>query len=342
MITISTGTIVRTLLFLVLLYVLVQLSGLVLIVLTSVVLASAVEPAARRLMKHRIPRVPAVLTVYLGVLMLVAGLFYLVVPFVVKESVGIIDVLPGYVETIQHTGNLSAGDTNNLTQQISQAVPLKQLIDTVTAGIKSLSGGFWDLVGKIFGGVFSFILIIVISFYLAIEERGIESFLKVITPVEYHEYMVDLWRRSQHKIGRWMQGQIVLGLIVGIMVYLLLSLIGVRYAFTLAAFAAVLEIIPIFGPIISAVPGVLLGFAQGGPGLALLLVGAYVLIQQFESHLIYPLVVKKVVGVPPVLVIIALLAGGEIAGFLGVILAVPLAAAMMEFVTDIQKRKKLT
>lgn len=342
MVTISTGTIIRVLLFLILFYVLGQLSNLVLIVLTSVVLASAVEPAARRLMKYHVPRVPAVLTVYLGVLMVVVGLFYLVVPFVIKESVGIIDSLPGYVETIQHTGNLSTGDTNSLTQQISQAVPLKQLLDTAATGIRSLSGGFWELVGKIFGGVFSFILIIVISFYLAIEERGIESFLKVITPVEYHDYMVDLWRRSQHKIGRWMQGQVILGLIVGVMVYLLLSLIGVRYAFTLAVFAAVLEIVPIFGPIISAIPGVLLGFAQGGPGLALLLVGAYVLIQQFESHLIYPLVVKKIVGVPPVLVIIALLVGGEIAGFLGVLLAVPLAAALMEFVTDIQKRKKLT
>ena len=275
------------------------------------------------------------------VLVSIVGLFYLVVPFVVSESAGILEALPNYVQSIQDTGRLSAGNATDLSREISQALPLKEFIDSAKDALAGLSGGFWELVGAVFGGIFSFILIIVLSFYFAIEERGIESFIKVVTPVEHHNYAVDLWRRSQKKIGLWMQGQLILGLIVGVLVYLLLALIGVEYAFTLAVIAGALEIIPIFGPIIAAVPAVLIAFVQGGSGLALLVGAAYVLIQQFENHLIYPLVVKKVVGVPPILVIIALLVGGKLAGFLGILLAVPFAAALMELTADIQKKKSL-
>lgn len=340
-ITVTTGAIIRVLLFIVLLEVLYLLSDLVLIILTSVVIASAIEPATRRLARYHIARVPAVLMVYLAFLLSIIGLFYLVVPFVLSQSSGLLSTLPTYVESIQNTGQLSPGDAANLSHKISQALPLKEMIDSAKAAVDGISGGFWDIVGNIFGGIFSFILIIVLSFYLAIEERGIESFIRVITPVEHHEYAVGLWKRSQKKIGQWMQGQLVLGLIVGVLVFLLLSIIGLKYAFLLAVLVAILEIVPIFGPIIAAVPAVLLAFVQGGPSLGVLVAGAYVLIQQFENHLIYPLVVKKVIGVPPVLVIMALLVGGKLAGFLGVLIAVPTAAALMEFISDIQKKKNM-
>lgn len=340
-INLSTGAIIRVLLFIVLLEVLYLLSDLVLIILTSVVVASAIDPAAKRLVKHGIPRIPSVLTIYLMVLVVIIGLFYLVVPFVVNESAGILNALPNYVESIQNAGRLSPTDATQFSNELSQAIPLREFIQSAQEALAGLSGGFWQLVGAIFGGVFGFILIIVLSFYFAIEERGIEAFIKVITPVNHHEYAIDLWRRSQKKIGLWMQGQLILALIVGVLVYLLLALIGVKYAFTLAVLAGVLEIVPIFGPIIAAIPAVLIGFVQGGGGLALLVGSAYVLIQQFENHLIYPLVVKKVVGVPPVLVIVALLVGGKLAGFLGILLAVPLAAALMELTSDIQKKKSI-
>ena len=147
-----------------------------------------------------------------------------------------------------------------------------------------------------------------------------------------------------------MQGQLVLGLIVGVLVYLGLALMQVPYALTLALIAAMFEIIPIFGPILASVPAVLLGYGHGicligliEPGVTAGIVVAlfYVIIQQFENHLIYPLVVRKVIGVPPLLVIIAMVVGAQAAGFLGIILAVPMATVLMEFTNDIQKEKSL-
>jgi predicted PurR-regulated permease PerM len=153
-------------------------------------------------------------------------------------------------------------------------------------------------------------------------------------------YVLNLWKRSQDKIGKWMQGQIVLALIVGVLLYLGLTILGVPYALLLAVIAAFFELIPIFGQIIAAVPAVLIAFGHGGVTEALLVVGLYLVVQQFESHLIYPIVVKKVVGIPPLIVIIALLVGYKLLGFLGVLISVPIAGAVQELVSDIGESKK--
>lgn len=188
-----------------------------------------------------------------------------------------------------------------------------------------------------FGGFLSFVLIIVLSFYLAVQDHGIANFLSVITPIKNRPYILDLWKRSEEKIGLWMQGQLLLVVIVAVLVYLGLTLVGVKHALPLAVLAGLFEIIPVFGPILASIPALALSFIDGGTSTALLVGGLYFIIQQFENQLIYPLVVKKVVGLPPVVVIIALVAGGQLAGFLGIILSVPLAAIGMEILNDYQK-----
>jgi len=201
-------------------------------------------------------------------------------------------------------------------------------------------GNAFTAASAIFGGVFSFILIIVFSFYFAVIETGVEGFLRVIAPYEHQAYVLGLWRRTRHKIGLWMQGQLLLAFIMGILVYLGLTILGVQHALILAVIAATFEIIPVFGPTLSAVPAVLIAFVDGGPSLGVLTIALYVIAQQFENHLIYPLVVTRVVGVPPLLVILALIVGWELAGFLGILLSVPAAAMIQELVSDMEARRK--
>src|SRR6185437_11991013 len=152
-------------------------------------------------------------------------------------------------------------------------------------------------------------------------------------------YVLNLWKRSQFKIGRWMQGQLVLALIVGIMLFLGLTILGIPYALLLSVIAGVFELIPVFGQILAAIPAVAIAYVDVGPTAALLVVGLYLVVQQFEAHLIYPIVVKKVVGIPPLLVILSLLVGFRLVGFLGVLLSVPIAGAIQEFVSDIDRAK---
>ncbi len=182
-------------------------------------------------------------------------------------------------------------------------------------------------------------LIVILSFYLAVQEDGVGKFLKAIVPWKQEKYILGLWERSKTKIGLWMQGQLLLAAIIFVLVYLGLLLLGIENALLLAVLAGVLEIIPIFGPIIAGIPAVLIGFTQGGTSVALMVAGLFLIIQQFENQLIYPLVVKKVVGVPPMISILAILIGGELAGFLGVLISVPLATVIIELIDDLEERK---
>ncbi|HWU24433.1 MAG TPA: AI-2E family transporter, partial [Candidatus Paceibacterota bacterium] len=188
--------------------------------------------------------------------------------------------------------------------------------------------------------IFSFALVIVLSFYFAMQETGVEDFLRVVTPQSKEEYVINLWLRAKKKIGLWMQGQVLSSLIGGVFAYLILLLWGIPYAFLLAIFTAMLMLIPIFGSILSAIPPIILAYSTGGISLAVIIAAFYLVINQFESHIVHPLVVNKVVGIPPLLVILALIVGGELAGFLGVLLAIPLAAALREFLNDYDKGKR--
>ena len=178
------------------------------------------------------------------------------------------------------------------------------------------------------------------SFHFAIQETGIDDFIRIISPVRHQKYAINLWRRSQVKIGLWMQGQLLLSLIVAVLTYLWLTILGVPYALLLAIFAAIAELVPVFGSIAAAIPAIAVAGSSGGLILALLAGGGYLVINQIQGNLIYPLVVKRIVGVPPLLVILALIAGAQLAGFLGVLLSVPIAAALQEFISDIEKRKQ--
>jgi len=139
-------------------------------------------------------------------------------------------------------------------------------------------------------------------------------------------------------MGRWFQGQLLLGVIVGVLVYLGLWILNVRFALLLAIIAGVLELVPYIGPVLAAIPGVILALFQGPFLLAVWVLLLYIVVQQLENYLIVPLVMKKAVGLNPVVVIIALLIGGKLAGVIGILLAVPAAAVLAEFFRDIKRK----
>jgi len=335
---ITPGSIVTAILLLLLVALLYFLRDLVLIVITAVVIASAIEPATKWFVKYRIPRVVAVLIVYLTFFALLLAFFYFFLPSILVETLNFLAILPSYMQSIDALNPFQ--DSVFLgTQGIAEQISFSKAFESLQGVFSNVSKSFVETINFVFGGVLSFVLIIVFSFYFAVQETGIDDFLRVVTPARHQKYVVNLWRRSQVKIGLWMQGQLMLAVIVGMLVYLGLTILGVKHALLLALIAAIFELIPVFGPILAAIPAIAVGFVDGGVTVGLLVIGLYIIIQQFENHLIYPLVVTKVVGVPPLLVILALLVGAKLAGFLGIILSVPFAAVLQELVSDIQKEK---
>ncbi len=321
-----------------LLWLLFFLKDLVLIVLTAIVLASAVEPGVHWFVKKRLPRAVAVLSVYALIVVVFLSVIYLLFPPLFEEAQGFIVNLPQFLSSLR-VESIFGGSTVSALQPFIPHSFSAALLTQLQNLIVPTGEGALHVVYGIFGGIVSFVLIIVLSIYFAFQETGVDDFLKLVVPVKHQHYTLNLWKRSRHKIGLWMQGQLILSLIIGVLGYLWLSILQVPYAFLIAIFAACIEIIPMFGSLVSGTLAVIIGATTGGTQLALLVAGGFIIINLLQSNLIYPLVVKQVVGVPPLMVILAMIAGGQLAGFFGILLAVPLAAALQEFITDVQKSK---
>lgn len=355
-ITISSGTIFKAIIIILSVVLLFYVKDLVLVVLTSIVLASSVEPLTRWLKKFRVSRVPAVIIIYLSLGLMASGILYFFIPPFVQDTAGFLKSVPKYIDTISLWNPLNTQEvatskatavavSEGLTQGVrvvrdfSETFSIKEVFEELANTFANVSEGVLKVLSIVFGGILGFILIIVLSFYFAVQEDGIGNFLRVIIPNKYEGYAVDLWKRTEIKIGYWLQGQLLLGVLVGVLVYLSLVVLGIQHALFLAVLAAMFEIIPLFGPILSAIPGIAMAYADGGMPKAIIVLCCYTLIQQFENHLFYPLVVKKIIGVPPILVILSLIVGGKLAGFLGLLLSVPVAAIFVEVFNDLQKNK---
>ncbi|KKW44145.1 hypothetical protein A3C94_03165 [Candidatus Kaiserbacteria bacterium RIFCSPHIGHO2_02_FULL_55_17] len=340
-ISITSGTIFTALLIGAGVYVFWLLRDLALLVLTAIVIASAIEPGIAFLIRRRVPRFVAALLMYVFVFGALFSILYFFFPPIIADAAKFISVMPQYLDTINiATSFPGIADASSLVSGGNGVQSFVQTLLSLQYIFAASSGGVVQLIVTFFGGVFSLVLVVVLSFYFALQDTGVDDFLRMVMPVAYEEYSVDLWKRAQKKIGLWMQGQILLSVIVGILVYLGLLIIGVPYALLLAVFTALVEIIPIFGSLLSGVVAVMVGYSDGGVAIAAIVAGLYIVVNQFESNLIYPLIVKKIVGIPPLLVIVALIAGYTLAGFLGVLLSVPVAAVLLEFLNDFDKRKR--
>jgi len=347
-ITIESGTLFRVLIFAFGAYLAFELRALIVLVLAAVVLASVIEPGTRWFMRRRLPRPTAVVLMYLLVLGLVISFFTFILPPLFTETVTALNGLPKSVKTaelISAKGSLSS--IRSFFPDLPSSISLGDVTGLIVNAISNFSGGVFDTVSGFVGGVVGLVLIIVVSFYLAVREDGVGEFLDIIVPIKYEKHVKDLWRRTQNKIGRWMQGQLVLALIVGFLTYAGLALLGmvftdIRHPLLLAFVAAAFELIPVVGLVLAAVPAFLFATLDGGLGLGLIVIALYLIVQQIESHVIYPLVVRKIIGVPPLLVILALVAGAQLAGIIGALLAVPVAVAIVEILADVERRKRVS
>jgi len=333
---INTGTIIRAVLVILFFAFLYMLKDVFMIFLFALIIASAIGPFANWLEGKRFPRLLGVLLLFLTVLGLMAFLLSLVIPFISQEVSQLLAVLP---ETLSKLSSSLEKAQAGAPQYLDFVSEIQNILETFSTYLQQSAQSVVGLVISIFGGVASFIAILIISFYLSVTKNGIESFLDSVVPDKYEDYAVNLWKRAEIKVGRWLQGQMLLGLIMGLIVYVGLSLIGVKYALILGLIAAILEIVPVVGPVLAAIPAVFLAFMQT-PAMGLWVTLFYVAAQQLENYLLVPLVLGKTVGVNPVVVIIALLVGYQLAGIPGMILSVPVATVIVEMLDDFAKHKE--
>lgn len=333
MVEISTRTILKVLLFGGLIFLLYFLRDIVVILLMSIVVASFVESGVKKLRRFHLNRVLSGILIYTLGLVFFAVILYVVVPVFVEQTSQFIAFISQYIPSSEFLNNFQASAV-----QISSHHSVPEIVAQVSKFFENFGGGLFTTATSVLWSLTKIVLIIVISFYLSIQERGVENFLKLITPPEHENYIVDLWQRTERKIGLWFQGQLLLGAIVGVLIYAGLLALDVQYALLIALAAAFLELIP-FGMILAVVPALYFAFLSGGITLAATTAVLYFVVQQLEAHILTPLVVHKVVGVSPLVVILSLLVGAKLGGIYGIILSIPVAVCLLEFISDVERKK---
>ena len=340
-ISISTGTIIKFFLVALSFYLVWFLRDLLLVILTAIILASFVESAMPYFKKFGINRILGVVIIYASSILVLALLFYLFAPLLITEVYNFSVFLSSYIPDstlINYFKNDAFSGAKDIVTNLSHSLSLTSLLQTSEAFVTNLSGGFFQVLSVAFGSIFNVVMIFLISFYLSIQEKGIENFLRIVLPIQYEEYAVDLWERSRKKIALWMKGQLLLAVLMAILTYLMLSIMGVQYALLLSLIAGVTEFVP-YGILIALIPAVSFSFMSAGFATAIMVAGAYTILHQFEVFLFSPLIINSVVGLSPLVVIIAALVGLELGGFWGLVLAIPVAVFFMELMGDIEKKK---
>ncbi len=305
------------------------------VLFVSLILASAFDPFVNAMAKWKIPRVFGITIIYIVMLAVASGILLLLVPPVTSQLQQLSTTLPQYWQNI--TQEITALQGIN---QINLPAALEDSLEQLGATVTQDSGGVFATVANIFGGIAAFVLTLVITFYLLIEQQAVKRTMRFIAPDRYHPYLLKLFSKIRDKIGMWLRGQIMLSLIIGAAVFIGLEIFGIfvptfaQYALALALFAFLMEFIPYLGPILSAVPAVFIGFTQSLTWV-LIVIAFYVIIQWLENNLIVPQVMRKAVGLNPIIVIIALLIGARIGGVAGMILAIPVTTALSVVIEDV-------
>ncbi|MBP6857975.1 MAG: AI-2E family transporter [Candidatus Pacebacteria bacterium] len=341
LIRVSTDTFIRAALIGLAIYGFFLIRDIVLLILGAIVIASFVESGVRALRRFKINRLLAVPIIYTVVIVIIFAVFYAFVPIIFRELSGVISLISTYLPSSSNIDTQSIEGATDFVNNISKNTSIPDLLSNVKSIASSFSQGATSIIGSTFGGVVNLILVIVMSFYLSIQEKGIQTFLRIITPAKHEQYVIGLWVRTQRKIGLWFQGQLVLGAAMAALTFVGLSLMGVQYAFLIAILTGIAELIP-FGVIFAAIPAVLFAVIGGGVLLGFKVLIFYIIIQQLENYVLGPAIVKRVVGIPPLIVLVAFLIGINLAGFWGALLAIPVAVFVLEYLGDVEKSKYVT
>ncbi len=323
---VSTLTIIKIIGVLLGLYVLYLVRDIILLLIISFILSSALTPLVDWLYsKFRFPRGLTVILVYLVFIGVVALIFSLLIPQLITEFTLIGSNISGYQDQFSSQSEFIF-DT-------AMRFGLEDSIQSFGETLTNLTSNLFQATVSVFVRIFDIITVLVVSFYLVIEQDGMKNFIKSLTPPQYHGLIAQVVTKVQRKLGQWLLGQLALMFSIFLLTYVALSLIGVKYALVLALVAGLLEVLPYIGPILSAVPAAFVGFLQS-PILLVVVIVLYTLIQQVENYLLAPRILGKSVGANPLVILIALLVGYNIAGVLGMVIAAPVVAIVTVILED--------
>lgn len=288
------------------------------------IIVAGLAPFVERWQKT-LTRPGAVISVFLIFFVILAAIVYLLVPPLVSQIQQFSANLP------ELTQSFSEAPRGGFFDEVSRLVG--QNLNNLSSQLANIGGVLFSRTIGVINGVVAVLTVLVLTFYLLIDDEGLKKLYKGLLPAEIHDNLTETTRKIAGKLGAWLRGQLLLMFAVGFFVTVGLLITQTPYALSLGIWAGLTEVIPIIGPWIGAVPGVIVGVAVS-PLQGLLALLVYTIVQQLEGNILVPKIMAKAVGLNPVVVIIAILIGGKLYGLLGVLLSVPLAAVIGVIVED--------
>jgi predicted PurR-regulated permease PerM len=326
----STASIFKLLAILFLLWFLWYIHDILILLFVSLLLAALIEPPVNWLHRYKIPRALGVLGIYVILFAVVSIALLLMIPPLVEQVQRLIlnfsDIVQGVTAAVNRVYRFGA--SLGLGKDVASG------LEALRQSAGSIVGNIFTTVTNVIGGLFSVILVLVLTFYMVVEEDSWRRFFRRMAPDEYQPYLTQLFMKMQKKIGQWLRGQLIVMFAVGAASYLGLLAFGIDYALVLGLFAGLVEIVPYAGPTIGAIPALLIAFLDS-PLKAVFILLLYLLIQQLENSVLTPKVMQKTTGLNPLVSIVALLIGFKVAGIAGAIFAIPVATMLSVFAYDV-------
>lgn len=300
----------------------IQLRGIITSIFISYIIMAALLPLVAFFQKKGISRLFSVLIVYFGIILIAVLIIFPLVPFVISQ---VNSLIIGFPEYLNKTASALGIEFNQ-----------KQVQEYITRELENVGSNAFFVTKQVFGGLFSIFTVLIVSFYLLLSHNSFRMLIAKFFHKKDHERAYQILKNVDDKLGSWLRGQITLCLVIFSLTFITLNLIGLPNALPLALLAGLLEAFPTIGPVLSAVPAVIVAFTIS-PAMVIAVILVYIVIQLLENNIIVPKIMERAVGINPIVVIIAVTTGSALMGVLGALLSIPFISFIMSISSSIRE-----
>jgi len=286
----------------------IQIKDILLSVFLSYIIMAAILPITNYLRKKHIPKLLAVLIPYFAIIILLFSLIIPLVPFVLQQLRSLIIGFPKYL--------------SQTTSLLGMNIDTSHMQGYLNGQLNTISSNALSVTTTVFGGLFTIITVFIVSLYLLLYNDSFKKSFAKLFHTRQQEKVLKTVGLINDKLGAWLQGQILLSFVIGLMTWIALMLLGIPFALPLAMVAGILEIVPTLGPTLSAIPAVIVALTIS-PTMGIVIVATYIMIQMLEGQLIVPKIMQRAVGLNPIAVILAVTIGTNLMGIVGALLSIP-------------------
>lgn len=311
-------------------YLLYLVRDIVLLSIFALVISVLLNPAIRLLQRIGVSRILATSLVFVLIFSFVGFSVYLISLVFISEVRQAVGDFSQYFEMISPPLRVLGFEAFE---------NVETFFVSAEGWLRSASESIFTAIFAVFGGVFAGLLIFFLAFFFSLEEKWMEGVIKIFFPRKYENLAMRIWDKSQQKIIGWFGAKVLASLFVGLATFVALKIFKVDYSVGLSLFAGITNIIPFLGPWVAGLIIATLVLLDDWLKAVFILI-IFTLIQQVEGNILSPILTKKMIGLSPALVLISLVVGGKLFGFLGMILAIPLAGILFDFLKEFLEKRK--